>query len=131
MNQKLDCAAFVGVDWGDQGHAFCILPIDGGPAAHGTLKQEPEAIAAWVAQLRKRFGGRPVALCLEQSRGGADVCPDAVRVSPALPPQPDAVGGLPPGLASQRRQGRPHRRRTGRAVPPRPQRPGARLAARR
>jgi transposase len=69
MNQKLDCAAFVGVDWGDQGHAFCILPIDGGPAARGTLKQEPEAIAGWVAQLRKRFGGRPVALCLEQSRG--------------------------------------------------------------
>jgi transposase len=69
MNQKLDCAAFVGVDWGDQEHAFCILPTDGGPASHGNLKQQAEAIAAWVAQLRQRFCGRPVAICLEQSRG--------------------------------------------------------------
>ena len=69
MNQKFDCAAFVGVDWGDQGHAFCILPIEDGPASRGSLEQRPEAIAAWVAQLRQRFGGRPVAVCLEQSRG--------------------------------------------------------------
>jgi transposase len=69
MNQKLDCAACVGVDWGDQEHAFCILPFDGGPKSQGTLKHEPEAIATWVAQLRQRFGGRPVAICLEQSRG--------------------------------------------------------------
>lgn len=69
MNQKLDCAAFVGVDWGDQEHAYCVLPVGGGPAWHGVLKQQPEAIAAWVAQLRERFGGRPVAVCLEQSRG--------------------------------------------------------------
>lgn len=69
MNQKLECVAFIGVDWGDQEHAFSILPVDGGPASHGTLKQRAEAIAAWVAQLRQRFGGRPVAICLEQSRG--------------------------------------------------------------
>ncbi len=69
MNQKFDCAAFVGVDWGDQEHAFCILPLDGRLASHGTLKQHPESISAWVAQLRQRFGGRPVAICLEQSRG--------------------------------------------------------------
>jgi len=69
MNQKLDCAAFVGVDWGDQEHAFCILPIGGGAPLRGSLKQQPEAIAAWVSQLRQRFGGRPVAVCLEQSRG--------------------------------------------------------------
>jgi transposase len=68
MNQH-DCAAFVGVDWADEEHAFCVFPADGSPARRGVLRQTPEAIAAWVADLRERFGGRSVAICLEQSRG--------------------------------------------------------------
>jgi transposase len=35
----------------------------------GTLQQKPEVIGPWVAELRERFGGRPVAVGLEQSRG--------------------------------------------------------------
>ena len=34
-----------------------------------TLEQKPELIGAWVAALRERFGGRPVAVAVEQSRG--------------------------------------------------------------
>ena len=34
----------------------------------GTLQQKPELIGAWVAALRERFGGRAVAVALEQSR---------------------------------------------------------------
>jgi hypothetical protein len=33
------------------------------------LEQKPTAIHQWVARLRLRFGGRPVAIALEQSRG--------------------------------------------------------------
>lgn len=69
MSREGDYAAFVGVDWADEEHAFCVLPVKGGPAWRGTIKQQPEAIAAWVAQLREQFGGRPVVVCLEQSRG--------------------------------------------------------------
>jgi transposase len=69
MNENLDGAVFVGVDWADQEHAFCVLPAQGEPVWQGALKQQPEAIAAWVAQLRERFAGRPVVVCLEQSRG--------------------------------------------------------------
>lgn len=69
MEKGFDCAAFVGLDWADQEHAFCILPADGGAAQHGVLKQQAEAIADWVSALRKRFGERRVAICLEQSRG--------------------------------------------------------------
>lgn len=70
MEKTLDCAAFVGLDWADEEHAFSILPADRGAAAQaGVLKQRPEAIAAWVSELRSRFGGRRVAICLEQSRG--------------------------------------------------------------
>jgi transposase len=69
MGERLNYAAFVGMDWADEEHAVCIIPADGGKSEHGTLKQEPEAIGAWVGELRQRFGGRPVAICLEQSRG--------------------------------------------------------------
>jgi transposase len=34
-----------------------------------SLEQEPEAIEDWAARIRERFGGRPVAVCLEQARG--------------------------------------------------------------
>jgi transposase len=69
MNQKLDGAVFVGVDWGGQEHAFCILTAHEEPVCQGSFKQQPEAIATWVAQVRERFAGRPLVVCLEQSRG--------------------------------------------------------------
>lgn len=62
-------AAFVGLDWEDQRHAVCLLPPAGGAPEHREVAQTPEGIAAWVTELRERFGGRPVAVCLEQSRG--------------------------------------------------------------
>jgi hypothetical protein len=36
---------------------------------HGHLDNQPEAVDAWGAMLYARFQGRPVAVCLEQSRG--------------------------------------------------------------
>ena len=69
MTQSTEFAAFVGLDWDDEQHAVCILPAAGGAAQHGEVKQHPEDLAAWVAELRARYGGRPVAVCLEQSRG--------------------------------------------------------------
>jgi transposase len=69
MTKAIEFAAFVGIDWEDQQHALCVLPAVGGAPQQGKLPQTPQAIAAWVAELRERFGGRPVAICLEQSRG--------------------------------------------------------------
>ena len=69
MKPKCDYAAFVGIDWADEEHAVHILPNDGGADGVESLEQHPEAIARWVGRLRERFGGRPVAIALEQSRG--------------------------------------------------------------
>jgi transposase len=62
-------AAFVGIDWADAKHDGCFQ-------AAGSVKREcfqlaytPEAIDAWVATLRTRFHGHPVALCLELNKG--------------------------------------------------------------
>lgn len=69
MTQTAEYAAFIGLDWADETHAFCLLPANGAAPQQGEIKQTPEAIAEWVTELRARFGGRPVAVCLEQSRG--------------------------------------------------------------
>jgi len=60
-------AAFVGIDWADAEHAVCLTTE--GAVEHSSVSQDAAALDAWVASLRQRFGGRPVAVCLEQSRG--------------------------------------------------------------
>jgi hypothetical protein len=35
----------------------------------GTIDHTPEAVEIWASELRQRFGGQPVAVALEQSRG--------------------------------------------------------------
>lgn len=64
---KHDFAAFVGLDWGDQQHAICLA--SGGQRQHAKVNQKAEDIEAWVADLRHRFNGKPIAICLEQSQG--------------------------------------------------------------
>jgi transposase len=62
-------AVFVGIDWGDQKHVWCLQSRDSTKRETGELKHTPEAVEAWVAQLCQRFGNRPIAVALEQSRG--------------------------------------------------------------
>ena len=62
-------AAFVGLDWGNQKHAWILEPAAGGKRVKGVVDNTPEAIAVWAADLDRRFGGQPVAVALEQKRG--------------------------------------------------------------
>jgi transposase len=62
-------AAFAAIDWADQKHFWRLVPADGGQQEYGELENTPEAVEAWAAALQQRFGGRPIAVCLEQSRG--------------------------------------------------------------
>ena len=62
-----DFAACIGLDWGDEQHAVCLSA--GGLRVTSTIAQRAEDIEEWAADLRTRFGGRPIAVCLEQSRG--------------------------------------------------------------
>jgi len=61
-------AAFVGLDWADREHE--VARLDGETVYRHTLPQTPEDIEAWAGTLRDQFGGRPVALCIEQSQNG-------------------------------------------------------------
>jgi len=63
-------AAYVGLDWGDQKHAWAgtAATVKTAPQT-GTLVNSPEVLHAWLQELGQRFAGRPVALAVETSRG--------------------------------------------------------------
>lgn len=65
----IDFAAFIGIDWSDAKHDLCLVAAASHTKEFSVLEHTPAAIADWAAGLRLRFGGRPVAVCLEQSRG--------------------------------------------------------------
>ena len=62
-------AAFIGLDWGSQKHAWILQPAGGGTPQQGVVDNTPEAIAVWAADLHRRFAGQPIAIALEQKRG--------------------------------------------------------------
>jgi transposase len=69
QKQETEFAAFVGIDWADEKHAWA-MQIPGNPKVErGDLDHTPEAVEVWAAELALRFAGRPIAVALEQSRG--------------------------------------------------------------
>ncbi len=62
-------AAFVAIDWADEMHAIALQVAGQTATEHTSLAQKPEALTEWVARLRQRFGGRPIAVALEQKPG--------------------------------------------------------------
>ena len=62
-------AAFVGIDWADRKHDVCLQAAGSSKRELSVLPHRPEAIAQWAEGLRQRFGGRPIAVCLEIAKG--------------------------------------------------------------
>jgi transposase len=62
-------AAFAALDWADQKNFWRLVPAGSQRHEQGELENTPEAVEVWAASLQQRFGGRPIAVCLEQSRG--------------------------------------------------------------
>ena len=62
-------AAFVGIDWADPSHAVCLQVAGSDTRESSVLAHTPEAIGAWARTLRHRFGGQPIAVCLELTTG--------------------------------------------------------------
>jgi transposase len=61
--------AYVGLDWADQQHVLCWRAADSAQVQMAVVRQRPEELHAWVAELRQRFPEGLVAIALEQSRG--------------------------------------------------------------
>lgn len=69
VSSEPEWAAFVAIDWADRKNFWRLLPAGSARQESGELDNTPEAVEVWAASLQQRFGGRPIALCLEQSRG--------------------------------------------------------------
>ena len=69
MGQEPQFAAFVGLDWADQKHAWCLQAAGATQRENGEVEHTPEAVEAWVGQLCRRFGNRPIAVAVEQVKG--------------------------------------------------------------
>ena len=66
---ETEWAAWAAVDWANQKHFWRLRAVGSGRDETGELDNTPEAVELWAAELQHRFGGRPIALILEQSRG--------------------------------------------------------------
>lgn len=69
MGQEPQFAAFVGLDWADQKHAWCLQAAGATQRENGEVEHTPETVEAWVGQLGRRFGNRPIAVAVEQVKG--------------------------------------------------------------
>jgi len=67
--EKIDYAAWIGLDWGSYKNALCLQSADSGPVERCTVEQKPEALHSWFMNLLARFDGRKVAIAIEQTRG--------------------------------------------------------------
>ena len=69
LNAEPKWAAFAAIDWADQKHFWKLLPAGTNQPEEGELENTPEAVERWAVGLQAQFAGRPIALCIEQSRG--------------------------------------------------------------
>jgi len=69
LPEEPEWAAFVALDWADRKHVWKLAVAGSRERQAGELEQSPEAVDVWACQLQRRFGGRPVAVAVEQSRG--------------------------------------------------------------
>jgi transposase len=67
--KKVDYAAWIGIDWGSEKHAVCLKSGDSNRLESCTLEQKADVLHAWFMSLQVRFGGRTVAIAIEQSKG--------------------------------------------------------------
>src|SRR3954464_4478843 len=69
QEEASEFAAFIGIDWADRKHDVCLQVAGTDSCEVSVLEHRPTVIDAWARRLRERFGGRPIAVCLELSQG--------------------------------------------------------------
>jgi transposase len=87
-------AAYVAIDWGDREHCWALHQPGSKKRETGKLAQTPEAIAEWAGSLARRFGEKPVAVALEQSRGALVCALSRYRHLTIYPIPPAASAGF-------------------------------------
>lgn len=61
--------ACIGLDWGDKEHSVCMQIAGSTKVERWKVKHTPTELEGWLRALRERFDGRPIAVCVELTRG--------------------------------------------------------------
>jgi len=61
--------AFMGIDWADAEHVYCLVDRRTGQSRTGRVKSCPDAMAAWMAELKEAFPEGQIGICVEGHRG--------------------------------------------------------------
>ena len=64
-----ECAAAIGLDWGDRSHSVALCVRGSNLVETFDIEHTAESLHAWLDSLRGRFGGQPVAVAVEASKG--------------------------------------------------------------
>ena len=91
---NVEIAAFVGLDWADQKHVVTLQEAGSEHKERFSLDHTPESLQNWIEQLRKRFGGRVVAIAVEQTRGSLIYALMHVEFLHLYPVNPQTVAKL-------------------------------------
>jgi len=73
VQPEVKFVAFLGIDWADQKHVWCLQQAGSSERESGELEHKPETVGAWVGELCRRLGAGPIAVAVEQVKG-ALVC---------------------------------------------------------
>lgn len=69
MQKPVPFAALVGIDWADKKHDICLCVAGSTKRERSVVAHTPAALRDWADKLRVRFGGAPVAICIELTQG--------------------------------------------------------------
>lgn len=64
-----ELAAYVGWDWADQKHQICVKVAGQAGMEQREIDADPSSIHGWANQMLEQFGGAPIGVCIENSRG--------------------------------------------------------------
>jgi transposase len=64
-----DFAAIVGIDWADQKHDICELPVGTKDYQWSVISSQPADLHAWATALENRYPGQVVAVACELKKG--------------------------------------------------------------
>jgi transposase len=66
---EFEFGALVGLDWGDRSHQVAVWDEQRQTCTSERIEHTPAALREWIEALQARFGGTPIAVAIEQSRG--------------------------------------------------------------
>lgn len=67
---KSENSVHIGLDWADQKHDYCLWKEGMVEPEYGSITHKPKDLSEWLTNLKTRFKGCKLRICLEQARGG-------------------------------------------------------------